>query len=81
MRPLLARYLNLALTAAAIVVGFLSRSYVGTVRYLLLAAVAFLIALVLVFNQKYWVCPHCNKPIGKIGLFETTCPHCGKDLR
>lgn len=81
MRPLVTRYLNIALTVAAAVIGFISRSYAGTIRWLLLGVVAFLIALVLLFNRKYWVCPHCKKPIGNIGLFESTCPHCGESLK
>ena len=81
MRPLAVRFLNLALMLAAIVLAFFSRGQAPLVRYGMLAGVALLVALVLFMEHKFWICPHCKKPIGRIGFFETSCPHCGKSLK
>ena len=31
--------------------------------------------------QKFWRCPHCGKPLGKMNISPVVhCPHCGKKV-
>lgn len=34
----------------------------------------------LIFNLKFWRCPHCDRYLRKLPLFAEHCPYCGNEL-